>query len=428
MLSLADIRDAAARLHGHLIDSPCLPSRTLSEICGCNVTLKFENLQFTASFKERGALAKLSSMSITELQRGVLAVSAGNHAQGVAHHARRLGIPTVIVMPRHTPATKVERTRYFNAEVILHGEDFDAARQHGIALSAARGLTLVHPYDDEMVISGQGTVALEMLHAVPDIDMLVVPVGGGGLISGMALAAKAIKPSIQIVGVQTRRYPSMYNALKGKSLPCGSTSIADGISVKEPGVITTAMVRQLVDDVLLVEESAIEEAMLLLLEVEKTVCEGAGAAGLAALLTYRERFKGRNVGIVLTGGNVDVMVLSDIIQRGLARSARLIRLTVALRDTPGSLAAITQAVAETGANITDIHHQRAFSGLSTQGVAVELVLQTRGAQHNQDIVSRLQASGYGVLQTPLDNKETAESGSGHTATTAPRVTDQSSEG
>jgi len=402
MLTLDDIRDAAARLRGHLIDSPCLPSRTLSEICGCNVVLKFENLQFTASFKERGALVRLSHLSPAERNNGVLAVSAGNHAQGVAHHARRLGIPAVIVMPRHTPVTKVERTRYFNAEVILHGEDFDAARRHGLDLGKARGLTLVHPYDDELVISGQGTVAVEMLKAAPELDVLVVPVGGGGLISGMALAAKAIKPGIEVIGVQSTRFPSLYNVFNGTSLPCGPGSIADGISVREPGTITATLARQVVDEVLLVGENSIEEAMLLLVEVEKTVCEGAGAAGLAALLTHRARFAGKNVGLVLTGGNVDVLVLADIIQRGMARSGRLIRLSVALRDAPGSLAAITHTVAETGANITNLHHQRAFSSLSAQSVEVEFVLQTRGAQHNQEIIARLTAAGHAVRLIPAD--------------------------
>jgi threonine dehydratase len=405
MPTLADVRAAAALLRGQLADTPCLPSRTLSEICGCSVTLKFENLQFTASFKERGALARLAQLDAAERARGVLAVSAGNHAQGVAHHAQRLGIPAVIVMPRFTPATKVERTRYFGAEVILHGEDFDAARRHGLALCRERGLVLVHPYDDERVISGQGTVALEMLAAAPVLDALVVPVGGGGLICGMALAAKALKPGIEVIGVQAARFPSMYNALKGTALPCGPGSIADGIAVKEPGAITTAMARRLVDDVLLVEENAIEEAMLLLVEVEKTVCEGAGAAGLAALLAHRGRFAGRSVGIVLSGGNVDPLVLADIIQRGMARSGRLVRLSVALRDAPGALAAVTRAIAEAGANVADLRHQRAFSSLSAQNVEVEFVLQTRGEAHNRDILAALAAAGYAARALPPEGRE-----------------------
>jgi len=394
MVTLEDVRRAADAIRGQVLETPCDLSRTLSEICGARVFLKFENLQFTASFKERGALAKLLSLDADSRARGVIAVSAGNHAQGVAYHAKRLDIPAVIVMPRFTPAVKVERTAFHGPEVVLHGEDFDAAREHGLALAAERGLTLVHPYDDPLVIAGQGTVALEMLARVPDLEVLVVPVGGGGLISGVAVAAHGVRPSIEVVGAQAQRYPTMYNALKGTDLPCGPSTIADGIAVKAPGALTTAIVREHAADVLLADEADLEQALLLLLEVEKTVVEGAGAAALAALLRNRERFAGRAVGVVLSGGNIDPLVLTEIIERGLVRTHRLARIRVGVRDVPGSLAAVASIVADANANIIEVHHQRAFTRLPAQNADIELVLQTRGLAHLREVLDALVARGY----------------------------------
>lgn len=394
MVTLEDVRRAAEAIRGQVLETPCDESRTLSEICGARVFLKFENLQFTASFKERGALAKLLSLDARQRAKGVIAVSAGNHAQGVAYHAKRLGIPAVIVMPRFTPAVKVERTAFHGPEVVLHGEDFDAAREHGLALAAERGLTLVHPYDDPLVIAGQGTVALEMLARIPDLDALVVPVGGGGLVSGIAVAAHGLRPPVEIVGAQAQRYPTMYNALKGMSLPCGPSTIADGIAVKEPGALTREIAREHVADVLLADEADLEHAVLLLLEVEKTVVEGAGAAGLAVLLRNRERFAGRAVGLVLSGGNIDPLVLTEIIERGLVRTHRLARIRVGVRDVPGSLAAVAAIVAAANANVIEVHHQRAFTRLPAQNADIELVLQTRGAAHLREVLGALEAGGY----------------------------------
>jgi len=394
MISLKDIEQAAGRLQGQILHTPCVASRTLSDIVGAQVFLKFENLQFTASFKERGACNKLAQLSAEERARGVVAMSAGNHAQGVAYHAQRLGIPAVIVMPRFTPGVKVERTRGFGAEVVLHGDTLEAAREHAYALARERGLVFVHPYDDAAVIAGQGTVALEMLHDVPELDALVVAVGGGGLIAGMATAARALRPGIEIIGVQTQRFPAMVNAIKGTHLPQGSSTIAEGIAVGAPGALTEAIIRERVDDLLLVDEGDIEQAVLMLLEIEKTVVEGAGAAGLAALLRHGERFHGRRVGLVLCGGNIDPLLLAGLIQRGMVRAGRLTRLRVAARDVPGALARITATVAEAGANIDEVHHQRAFSALPAQNVEIELVLQTRGPAHVREVIDRLQAAGF----------------------------------
>ncbi len=343
-LHFDDIRAAAVRLRGQVADTPCLHSRTLSQMCGCEVYLKFENHQFTASFKERGALNKMAQLSEAERARGVLAVSAGNHAQGVAYHAQRMGLPATIVMPRFAPTVKVENTRRFGAEVLTLGDTFDDARLHGLQLAEARGLTLVHPYDDLAVMAGQGTIALEMLAAQPDIDTLVVAVGGGGLISGMATAARALRPGIQVFGVQTERFPPVWSALHNEPRDCGQATIADGIAVKSPGALTLPLIRERVDGMLLVGEDDIEQGILLLLEIEKTVVEGAGAVGLAALLKHRERFAGRKVGLVLCGGNIEPLVLAEIIQRGMVKSGRLVRLRFDVRDVPGSLAEVAAAL------------------------------------------------------------------------------------
>ena len=394
MIDLQTIQQAAERLQGQVLLTPCVESRTLSQIVQAQVFLKFENLQFTASFKERGACNKLAQLSAAERARGVVAMSAGNHAQGVAYHAQRLGLRAVIVMPRFTPGVKVERTRGFGAEVVLHGDTLEQARAHAFELATAQNLSFVHPYDDDAIVAGQGTVGLEMLQAVPDLDVLVIAVGGGGLISGIATAAKALKPGIEVVGVQTVRFPAMFNAIKGTHHPQGTSTIAEGIAVGTPGRITEALIRERVDDMLLVDEGDIEQAVLMLLEIEKTVVEGAGAAGLAALLKYPERFRGRKVGLVLCGGNIDPLLLAAIIERGMVRAGRLARVKVGSRDVPGALALITAAVAEAGANIDEVHHQRAFSALSAQNVEIELVLQTRGHEHVREVLDHLRAAGF----------------------------------
>ena len=393
MIELNDIQLAAARLQGQLLCTPCVASRTLSEITGAQVFLKFENLQFTASFKERGACNKLAQLTAEERQRGVIAMSAGNHAQGVAYHAQRLGLRAVIVMPRFTPGVKVERTRGFGAEIVLHGDTLDEARAHALALAEQQQLVFVHPYDDPDIVAGQGTVALEMLQEVPELDTLVVAVGGGGLIAGMATAAKAIKPGIEVIGAQTLRFPAVFNAIKGTHLPLGSSTIAEGIAVGSPGQIPLAIIARLVDDLVLVDEGDIEQAIVMLLEVEKTLVEGAGAAGLAALLKYPQRFKGKKVGLVLCGGNIDPLLLAAIIERGMVRAGRLARIRVSARDIPGTLAKITATVAEAGANINEVHHQRAFTTLAAQNVEVELVIQTRGPQHIAEVLALLQQAG-----------------------------------
>ena len=394
MLKLQDIEQAAARLQGQVLDTPCVASQTLSQLTGCQVFLKFENLQYTASFKERGACNKLAQLDTAERARGVVAMSAGNHAQGVAFHAQRLGLRAVIVMPRFTPGVKVERTRALGAEVILHGDTLDEARQHALALAEQQQLVLVHPYDDEQVVAGQGTVALEMLRSQPDLEVLVVAVGGGGLIAGMATAAKALKPSIEVVGVQASRFPAMVNAIMGTQHPQGQHTIAEGIAVGRPGLITQALIRQHVDELLLVDEDDIEQAVLMLLEIEKTLVEGAGAAGLAAVLKHPERFAGRKVGLVLCGGNIEPLVLASIIERGMVRAGRLARIRVSARDVPGSLAHITATVAEAGANIDEVHHQRAFSLQALQNVDIELVVQTRGRAHLAEVLQALRQAGF----------------------------------
>ncbi len=401
-VTIDDVRAAAAVLAGQVVDTPRLRSRTLSEITGAQVYLKFENHQFTASFKERGALNKLASLDAAAARKGVIACSAGNHAQGVAYHAARLGIPAVIVMPRHTPFVKVEHTRKHGAEVILHGENFDEAKAHALALERSRGLTLVHPYDDEKVIAGQGTIALEMLRSHPQLDLLLVAVGGGGLICGMATAAKALKPSIEVVGVQTQRFPSMVHALAGTTPRFGASTIAEGIAVKEPGLLTREIVRRLVSDIVLVDEGDIEQAIVMLLEIEKTVVEGAGAVSLAALLREPQRWRGRHVGLVLCGGNIDPLVLAEIIERGMVRAGRLARVRVEVRDLPGSLARVTACLAEQNANIEEVHHQRAFTQLAVQHAEVDLVLKTRRHENVREIGAALAAAGFAARVRTFD--------------------------
>ncbi len=395
MITFADIQAAAQRIAPHVLNTPCVESKTLSEITGAQVFLKFENLQFTASFKERGACNKLSQLPPET--KGVVAMSAGNHAQGVAHHARRLGLRAVIVMPQFTPGVKVENTRRLGAEVILYGDTLDEARSHALQIAQEQSLTLVHPYDDVHIVAGQGTTALEMLQSVPDLDVLIVAIGGGGLMGGMAVAAKAIKPGIELIGVQTERFPAMYNAINGATLPQGASTIAEGIAVPTPGDIPKALIKQHVKDIVLVDESEIEHAIVMLLEIEKTLVEGAGAAGLAALFKYKERFVGKKVGLVLCGGNLDPLLLASIIERGMVKSGRLARIRVGARDVPGSLARITATVAQEGANINEVQHQRAFTLQAAQNVDIELVIQARGHEHVAQVITALVAQGMSAV-------------------------------
>ena len=393
-LGIDDIRAAQQRLRGEVICTPCTASRTLSAMAGCEVFLKFENLQFTSSFKERGAFNKMAQLTPAERASGVLAVSAGNHAQGVAYHAQRMGIPATIVMPRFAPHVKVDRTRGFGANVVLEGDTFDDARAHGLALAYDRGLTLVHPYDDLAVIAGQGTIGLEMLAQQPQIDTLVVAIGGGGLISGVATAARAIRPDILVVGAQTERFPSAWNALHGGQRESARATIADGVAVKSLGALTLPLIQERVSDVLLVSEDDIEQAILLLLEVEKTVVEGAGSVGLAALLKHRERFAGRTVGLILCGGNIEPLVLAEIIERGMVKSGRLARLRFDVRDIPGALADVATLLGKLGANIDEVQHQRTFTSLSVERVRIEVVVQTRGSAHIEQILTSMRDQGY----------------------------------
>jgi threonine dehydratase len=401
-VELKDIEAAAKVIAGHVVNTPCMHSRTLSEITGAQVYLKFENHQFTASFKERGALNKLASLDPAQAAKGVIACSAGNHAQGVAYHAHRLGIPAVIVMPRYTPYVKIEQTQRHGAEVILEGDNFDNAKDYAIEQAVKRGLTLVHPYDDEKIIAGQGTCALEMLAAHPGLDMLVVAIGGGGLISGISIAARALKPAIEVVGVEMVRFPAMYHAMKGTEPQFAASTIAEGIAVKEPGKLTRAIIAKNVAEIMLVDEGDIEQSITMLLEIEKTVVEGAGAAPLAALLRNPERFRGRRVGLVLGGGNIDPLMLSEIIERGMVRAGRLARVLVELRDLPGALAKVTACVADQNANIEEVHHQRAFTTLAVQNAEVDLVLKTRNHEHVEQIVQALQRAGFKARAHPVE--------------------------
>jgi threonine dehydratase len=393
-VTLGDVERAAALIKGAVLDTDFDHSRTLSDLLGCEVWLKFENLQFTASFKERGALNRLAALSAVERRRGVIAMSAGNHAQGVAYHARRLGIPATIVMPEATPIVKVENTKGHGAEVILHGSTLEEAAEFAHRHGEERGLTFIHPYDDPVVIAGQGTIALEMLRAVPELDTLVVPIGGGGLISGMAVAAKAIKPDMRVIGVQAALYPSMYNCIKGTALPMRGDTLAEGIAVKAPGKITAELIRRHVDEIVLVEESELEHAVALLIAIEKTVVEGAGAAGLAAILAKPELFRGRKVGVVLCGGNIDTRLLASVLTRELAREGRLSEVSVDISDKPGQLARLAQVVGDGGANIVEVYHQRVFTDLPAKSASISFVIETRDRQHLHDVMAKIRAAGF----------------------------------
>jgi threonine dehydratase len=396
MLSALEIRAAAARIAGAVERTPFLPSRTLSRLAGCEVFLKFENLQFTASFKERGALNKLLSLSAAERKRGVIAMSAGNHAQAVAYHAARLGIPTVIVMPRGSPNTKIKNTRVHGAEVLLEGNSLAEAGEHARARAKRDDLVFVHPYEDEHVIAGQGTVGLEMLEAVPDLDALIVPVGGGGLISGIALAAKSLRPRIRVYGVESQTYPSMHQRLAGRPVEVGGDTIAEGIAVKDVGDIAFAIIQREVEQVLVAAEETIERAVVALIEIEKTVAEGAGAAALAALLEHPQPFAGKRVGLTVSGGNIDSRVLASVLMRGLVRDQRLVRLRVTVRDVSGSLAKVAGLIAEAAGNIVEVQHQRIFSTASARATEIEFLIETRDREHSEVLVRSLEAAGIKV--------------------------------
>lgn len=393
-ISLADVESAARLIEGQIIRTPTLRSRTLSRITGADVWIKFENHQFTASFKERGALTRLLALSASQRERGVVAMSAGNHAQAVAYHAQRLGIPTTIVMPRSTPNAKVDQTRVFGPEVILQGLVFDESKQLAMDLAKERGLTMIHPYDDPAVMAGQGTLALELLSDAPKPEVILVPIGGGGLISGVATVMTALAPETEVIGVQAERYPGAYKAIKGEAPDLGAFTIAEGIAVKAPGEFTLPIIRDKVDDILLVSESDLERAVLMLLEIEKTVAEGAGAAGLAALLANPDRFRGRRVMLLICGGNLDLMVLSSLILRGLVSSHRLVRVRVEISDLPGALGEVCRLLGELDSNIIDIQHQRAFSGSSVRATGVDFVLQMRGAEQIEQVLDTLARKGY----------------------------------
>ncbi len=401
-IAIADVEAAAANIAGQVIRTPCLKSETLSQLTGAEVWLKFENLQFTAAYKERGALNKLLSLSAEERRRGVIAASAGNHAQGLAYHARRLGIPATIVMPQFTPIVKVQQTESHAADVVLHGEKFDEASAHALELAERRGLVFVHPFDDARVMAGQGTVALEMLADVPELETLVVPIGGGGLISGMSTVAKARPSGMTVIGVQAELYPSMHAAMRGQTSVCDGDTLAEGIAVKNPGILTQAVVRALVDDILLVGERDLERAVALLLGIEKTVVEGAGAAGLAALLAHPRRFRGQRVGLVLCGGNIDTRLLANVLLRDLARQGRLARMRIRLKDRPGQLFEVARIFDQQQVNILEVYHQRVFTNLPAKGLIAEIECETRDRDHLDRLMEALRSAGYEVRMIEAD--------------------------
>ncbi|GAA4764815.1 threonine ammonia-lyase [Stakelama sediminis] len=400
-LTVDDVHAAAERIAGALVRTPTLYSKTLSDLTGAKVYLKFENLQFTAAYKERGALNTLLQLDEEARSKGVIAASAGNHAQGLAYHATRLGIPSTIVMPRPTPTVKVTQTEGHGATIVLEGETFDDAYAHARMLEAEKGYTFVHPFDDARIMAGQGTVALEMLADAPEIDTLVVPLGGGGLISGIATVAKAQDHPIEVIGVEAELFPSMFNRLKHTELPCGGDTLAEGIAVKEPGKLTSQVIKALVDDIVLVNERMLEESVSLLLQIEKTVVEGAGAAGLAALLAYPEKFKGKTVGTVLCGGNIDTRLLANVLLRDLARSGRLARLRIRLQDRPGALFNVAKIFHEQGVNIIEVYHQRVFTSLPAKGLITDIECETRDAKHLDRLIAALRNTGYSVSPVEL---------------------------
>lgn len=400
--TLDDIRGAAARIDGNVVRTPMMVSRTLSDIVGTEVWLKFENLQFTAAYKERGALNKLLQLTDEERSRGVIAASAGNHAQAVAYHGKRLGIPVVIVMPQPTPTIKVTQTEGHGARVILYGPMFDDAYARARELSLEEGYTFIHPFDDPQIIAGAGTLGLELLEDAPELDTIVVPIGGGGLMSGIAIAARAIKPEVELIGVEAELYPSMKCAVDGCNLPLGGDTLAEGIAVKAPGLLTSQILSDLADDIMLVPERDLERAVAMLVGIEKTVVEGAGAAGLAAILSDPGRFAGKKVATILCGGNIDTHLLANVLVRDLVRQGRIARLRVAAEDRPGALAAITAKFHEAGVNIIETNHSRIFTSLPAKDTVIEVECEARDAKAIEDVVARLEAAGFTVERASLD--------------------------
>jgi threonine dehydratase len=400
-LTIDDVRAAAKRIEGAVVKTPMMHSITLSEITGADIWLKFENLQFTAAYKERGALNALLHLTEEQRARGVIAASAGNHSQGLSYHGTRLGVPVTIVMPRTTPTVKIMQTESVGGKVVLEGETFDEAYAHARELEAEMGLTFVHPFDDPHVAAGAGTVALEMLEVKPDIDCFVTPIGGGGLISGMATVARAINPDIEVVGVQAGLFPSMFAKIKGQELPCGGDTLAEGIAVKRPGTFTSQVIAERVDDILLVGEPALEKAVSLLLQIEKTVVEGAGAAGLAAVLDNPERFAGKTIGLVLCGGNIDTRLLANVLLRDLARQGRLARLRVTLQDRPGALFKVMRLFDAHNINIIEIYHQRIFTTLPAKGLITDIECEARDAAQVERLIAALRDANYQVHPVEL---------------------------
>jgi threonine dehydratase len=402
LLTLDHVRTAHDRIRDSIVATPTLHSQTLSKLTGANIYLKFENLQFTAAFKERGALNAILLLSEEQRNKGVIAASAGNHAQGLSYHGTRLGISVTIVMPVPTPTVKVMQTESVGGKVVLFGETFDDAYKHARQLEAEQGLTFVHPFDDPHVAAGQGTVALEMLESIPSLDMLVVPIGGGGLLSGMGTAARALKPDIGLIGVQAELYPSMYALLNNLQMPCEGDTLAEGIAVKIPGAFTSEVIRELVDEIVLVNEAHLETAVSLLLQIEKTVVEGAGAAGLAAVMAHPEKFAGKNVGVLLCGGNIDTRLLANVLLRDLARSGRLARLRLTLQDRPGALYKVMRLFNEHNVNIIEIYHQRIFTTLPAKGLITDIECEARDANQLQGLVDGLNIAGYKVERVELN--------------------------
>ncbi len=394
-VTIDDICAAAATIAGHVVRTPAVPAPRLAEATGAaEVVLKLENLQYTGSFKDRGAFNKLKGLTPAEAKTGVIAMSAGNHAQGVAYHAQRLGIPATIVMPNGTPFNKVERTRGFGARVLLEGDSIDSAAVFARDLAARENLTFVHPYDDERIVAGQGTIGLELLADSPDLDIIVVPIGGGGILAGIATAAKALKPAIEMIGVEAALYPSMHHAIRKVAPGSGGQTIAEGIAVKSPGVLTKAIIEKLVADILLVEEDALERAVHLMVEAQKIVAEGAGAAGLAALLAHPARFAGKRVGLVVCGGNIDVRMLAQVLMRSLVQDSRVVTLRIEIIDQPGVLARLAGCIGEAGGNILEIHHQRMFTDLPVKRADIDAAIETRNADHVHEIVASLSRAGF----------------------------------
>ncbi|WP_022726925.1 threonine ammonia-lyase [Fodinicurvata sediminis] len=393
-LTLQEIEKAAEGISGEIVRTPVVPAARLSETLGCDLHLKLENLQYTGSFKDRGACWKLLNLAPEQSRYGVIAMSAGNHAQGVAYHAKRLGIPATIVMPEFAPFSKVERTRSYGAKVVQTGETIDASAQAARDIAEAENLALVHPYDDPFIIAGQGTIGLELMTDLRDADCVVVPIGGGGLISGIASAIKAINPTVEIVGVETELFPSMYQALHDMPPSSGGTTLADGIAVKSPGKLTRSIIKELVSDILLVDEASLETAVHYLVERQKIVAEGAGAAGVAALFAHPERFRGRRVTSIICGGNIDVRLLSGVLARGLIRDGRVVRLRIEIIDQPRQLARLSEVIGGAGGNIIEVYHQRLFADVPAKRADVDVVVETRNIEHVQEIISALHKAGF----------------------------------